>query len=505
MQPALTEPAPEPVLRAERMHKRYGGVHALRGASFAVYPGEVHALVGENGSGKSTLLKILSGQVQPDGGVMVFGGERVTFRNAIEALRRGIATVTQETTLAPDLSIAENVFLGHRMARRGGLIDWRGTRRLARDALARLAVDLDPATPVRRLRPDQQQLVEIARALSIDARVLILDEPTSSLTDDEVEALFAIVRRLGDEGVATIFVSHRLNEIYAVAERITVLRDGHTVGAGTAAELDRARLIELMIGRALEDAAVHEPQLDAGGDAVLRVRGLSLPGVLDDVSFDVAPGEIVGLAGLVGAGRSELLEALFGVRRATGSVAVAGRSVSYRSPRRAIRDGVAFVPADRKLQGLVLDMTVRENVMMAATSRVARLRRPSARRELAHVTSTIERLRIRAHSPRAVVSTLSGGNQQKVVLGKWLLTRPKVLMLDEPTRGVDVGAKAEIYRLLFDAAESGIGILVSSSENPELLTLCDRILVMFRGRVAATLTRERATEARIAHYAGGHQ
>jgi ABC-type sugar transport system ATPase subunit len=504
MHAVTTEPALAPILRAERMHKRYGGVHALRGATLEIYPGEVHALVGENGSGKSTLLKILSGQVQADEGTITFAGRPVSFRSASDALRAGIATVTQETTLAPDLSIAENVFLGHRMAKRLGLVDWRRTRRLAREALARLSLDLDPATPVRRLRPDQQQLVEIARALSIDARVLILDEPTSSLTDDEVEALFAIVQRLGAEGVATIFVSHRLDEIYAVAERATVLRDGHTVGTGTTAELDRPRLIELMVGRALEDVSA-QAQAEASGDAVLRVRNLSVPGVLDDVSLDVAPGEIVGLAGLVGAGRSELLEAIFGLRRATGTVAIAGRETVVRNPRRSIRDGLGFVPADRKLQGLVLDMSVRENLMMASTARLARLRRPSAARELGAVLSTIDRLRIRAHSPRAIVSTLSGGNQQKVVLGKWLLTNPKVLMLDEPTRGVDVGAKAEIYRLLFEAAGRGIGVLVSSSENPELLTLCDRILVMFRGRVTAALTRETATEATIAHYAGGHR
>jgi ABC-type sugar transport system ATPase subunit len=493
------------VLHADGMHKRYGGVHALRGASLTIYPGEVHALVGENGSGKSTLLKILSGQTQADHGRITFAGEPASFRNAIDAMRRGIATVTQETTLAPDLSIAENVFLGHRMAKRGGFVDWRRTRARAREALARLSLDLDPATPARRLRPDQAQMVEIARALSIDARVLILDEPTSSLTDDEVEALFDIVRRLGQDGVATIFVSHRINEIFAVADRVTVLRDGRTVGGGTVDELDRAQLIHLMVGRALEDAAAHEQPPGAEAASVLRVRGLCLAGYLDDVDLDVAPGEIVGLAGLVGAGRSELLESLFGLRRATGDVHVGNEAVSYRNPRQAIRDGVAFVPADRKLQGLVLDMSVRENLMMASTSRVMRLRPPSATRELAAVDRVVTNLQIRAHSPRSAVSTLSGGNQQKVVLGKWLTAEPRVLMLDEPTRGVDVGAKAEIYRLLFDAARDGIGILVSSSENPELLTLCDRILVMFRGRVAATLTRDNATEAMIAHYAGGNQ
>ena len=493
----------EPILRADGLHKRYGGVHALRGADLAVLAGEVHTLVGENGSGKSTLLKILSGQVQPDAGRILVSGRQAAFRRPSEALRRGVATVTQETTLAPDLSIAENIFLGHRMRRRAGLIDWGATRRLAVAALGRLDLDLDPGAPVRRLRPDQQQLVEIARALSLDARVLILDEPTSSLTDDEVQALFRLVRRLRDEGVATIFVSHRLGEVFALADRITVLRDGRSVGGGLAAELDRAEVIHLMVGRALEASDLPQGR-PAGRPAVLRVRGLSLRDVFAGVDLEVAPGEVVGLAGLVGAGRSELLESIFGLRRATGTVEVGGRAVAYRSPRLAIRDGVAFLPADRKLQGLVLGMSVRENLLMASTSGLLRLRHPSAARELAVVGRTVAELAIRAHSPRSHVSTLSGGNQQKVVLGKWLATGPRVLMLDEPTRGVDVGAKAEIYRLLAQAAARGIGILVSSSETPELRSLCDRVLVLFRGRVAASLEREEATEARIAHFAGGH-
>jgi ABC-type sugar transport system ATPase subunit len=493
----------EPILRAEGVHKRYGGVHALRGASLVVYPGEVHALIGENGSGKSTLLRILSGQLQSDAGEILVGGEPASFRRASDALRRGIVAVTQETTLAPDLSIAENVFLGRRMVRRFGLIDWRATRRRAERALARLELDLDPATIVRRLRPDQQQLVEIARALSIDARVLILDEPTSSLTDDEVEALFAVVRRLRADGVATIFVSHRLNEVFAIADRLTILRDGHTVGAGEAASFDRARVIHLMVGRALEELEPVEGDA-AESRPLLRVRGLSLAGAFADVSLDVVPGEIVGIAGLVGAGRSELLESLFGLRRAEGEIELDGRRVAYATPRDAIRDGVAFVPADRKRQGLVLTMSVRANLMMASTSRALRLRPPSGARELGSVATLIRDLDIRAPSADAAVATLSGGNQQKVVLGKWLATGPKLLMLDEPTRGVDVGAKAEIYRLLADAAHRGIAVLVSSSETPELQTLCDRILVMFRGKIVTSLGREEATEARIAHFAGGH-
>jgi ABC-type sugar transport system ATPase subunit len=494
----------DPFLQATALHKRYGGVHALRGARIAVHPGEVHALVGENGSGKSTLLGILSGQIRADSGEVLLAGRPAAFRNPTDALRSGIATVTQETTLAPDLSITENVFLGRRMVRRGPFVDWRATRRRASDALRRLGLDVDPSLPVRRLRPDQQQLVEIARALSIDARVLVLDEPTSSLTDDEVASLFALVRTLRDEGVAIIFVSHRLQEVFELADRITVLRDGQTVGEAPAPELDRRELIHLMVGRALEEIEPPAAQ-ERGGRPALRIRGLMLPRSVSDVDLDVEPGEIVGLAGLVGAGRSELLETVFGLNRpSAGTVEVNGSQASFRSPRQAIRGGVAFVPADRKVQGLVHEMSVRENLVMASTARLARLRRPVARRELRVVHESFEGMRIRATSSRVPVATLSGGNQQKVVLAKWLATSPRVLMLDEPTRGVDVGAKAEIYQLLFDAAEGGLGILVSSSENPELLTLSDRILVMFRGRIAAELSREDATEARIAHFAGGH-
>jgi len=483
--------AAAPVLRAEGVHKRFGGVHALRGADLVVLPGEIHALVGENGSGKSTLLKVVGGQLLPDDGRLdIAEGNR-------------IATVSQETSLVPDLSIAENILLG-RQVRRRGVIDWRATRRLAARRLERLGLDLDVAQPVRRLRPDQAQMVEIARALSADARILILDEPTSSLTDDEVASLFASVRRVREDGVATIFVSHRLHEVFALCETVTTLRDGRTVGSGPVDETTPDDLVELMVGRLLDRPSAAAARRETSAEPVLRARGLGLPGAFDGVDLDVGPGEIVGLAGLVGAGRTELLESLFGLHRLQGRIELAGAPVVHRSPADAIRDGVALVPADRKRDGLVLGRSVRENLLMAAQSRLRRLRVPSAARERVVVGGVIERLRIRAHSQGSAVTTLSGGNQQKVLLGKWLQTGPKLLMLDEPTRGVDVGAKGEIYKLLLDARRHGIGILVSSSEAPELLTLCDRIVVMFRGRVCANLTRDEATESEIARFAGGH-
>jgi ABC-type sugar transport system ATPase subunit len=357
---------------------------------------------------------------------------------------------------------------------------------------------------VGRLRPDLQQLVEIARALSTDARVLILDEPTSSLADDEVESLFAAVRSLKGGGVATVFVSHRLGEIFELVDRVTILRDGTVVGEGPIGDFDEPRLVHLMVGRELEelepDHRRHEVE-----DAVLRVRDLGVPGRFEGVSFDVGPGEVVGLAGLVGAGRSDLLGALFGLEpETTGRVEIDGSPVSPRGPRQAMRAKIGFVPADRKHLGLVLDMSVLENVSIARTARRFRLARPSGAGEQAAVDQAVRDFRIVASSTAEPVSQLSGGNQQKVVLAKWFGTEPRVLVLDEPTRGVDVGAKAEIYRLLEAAKARGLAILLSSSETPELQLLCDRILVMFRGRVVARLTSDEADEARIARFAMGH-
>jgi ABC-type sugar transport system ATPase subunit len=491
------------VLEAHDVHKRYGGVHALRGVDFELHRGEIHGLVGENGSGKSTLLRILAGQVAPDSGRIALDGEEVRFADAARAMAAGIATVTQETTLVPDLSVAENIFLGPRKARSWRGIDWRRVRSAAREILDRLDLRVDPELPVSRLRPDHQQMVEIARALSMDARVVILDEPTSSLPDDQVASLFAAVRRLREHGVAIAFVSHRINEVFDLVDRVTILRDGRLVESGPIGGYDRGRLIHLMIGRELEELT-----LEGGGqqaaDPVLRVNGFCVPERVHDVDLEVERGEIVGLAGLVGAGRSELLDGLFGMEpTATGTMEIDGHATRPRSALAAMRRGLGYVPADRKRLGLVLNMSVRENLLMAQTAHLARLRRPS-RGEQRTVSDVLERFRIVTDSPASPVGRLSGGNQQKVVLAKWLATQPKVLLLDEPTRGVDVGAKADIYKLLDAIKETGVGILVSSSETPELRLLCDRIVVMYRGRIAASLSREEATEARIAHYAMGH-
>ncbi|MDF2751763.1 MAG: putative transporter ATP-binding protein [Gaiellaceae bacterium] len=492
-----------PVLRAEGLRKRFGGVQALAGATLELRAGEVHGLCGENGSGKSTLLRIVSAQIAADDGRLLLDGRPAAFRDPAEALAAGIATVTQETTLVPELSVAENIFLGPRKPRTWRGIDWRDTRHGAAELLARLNCDIDLGTPAGRLRPDLQQLVEIARALSTDARVLILDEPTSSLADDEVDSLFAAVRALKESGVATVFVSHRLNEVFSLADRVTVLRDGSVVGSGPIGDFDQRSLIHLMIGRELEELELDHRLQDVE-DAALRVRGLSVPGRVHGVSLNVRAGEVVGLAGLVGAGRSDLFDALFGLAESSGEVEVAGRPFRPSDPHEAMKAGLAYVPADRKRLGLVLDMSVRENLVMAKTSRLRRYRRPRRAREQAVVDAATRNFRIVAASSGHPVSRLSGGNQQKVVLAKWLETEPQVLLLDEPTRGVDVGAKAEIYTLLDQAKQGGLALLVSSSETSELQLLCDRILVMYRGRIVARLSREEADDATIARFAMGH-
>lgn len=491
------------------LHKRYGGVHALRGASLRIgRPGTVHGLIGANGSGKSTLLGILSGQVRPDAGTIEIDGLPVTFPNPLSALRRGIVMVAQETALAPDLSIAENVFLGRRHVRRRVRgIDWGRTNARAAEVLAQLGVDEDPSTPVRRLRPDRQQMVEIARAISLDARVLILDEPTSSLNDHEVEALFAVVQRLRARGVSIIFVSHRMPELLRLSDELTVLRDGRAVASGPIQDFDTHQIVDAMVGRAgawRERPRPVRTHVAADAPPALRLRGLSLPGAFEHIDLDVEAGEVVGLAGTVGAGRSDLLEVVFGARRgASGTIELEGAPFRPRNPRDAIGRGLGYLPPDRKQQGLVLGRSVAENLTVVATRRRNRLAAPGGAAERAAVGDAVSTMGIVAASPDVPVATLSGGNQQKVALGRWIAGGARVLLLNEPTRGVDVAAKAEIHRLLRAAAADGAAILVSSSEPPELLELCDRIVVLGRGRVVASLNADEATEEAIAHHAGG--
>jgi ABC-type sugar transport system ATPase subunit len=503
----VTQAAAAPLLAVRDIHKWYGGVHALRGAAFSLpVQAGVTSLLGENGSGKSTLLGVLSGQIRPDLGTVEFEGQPVDLRSPIDALRHGIAMVSQEIAVAGSLSVAENILLGRRMPKRSGGISWPAARRAARDVLEQLELDYDPSWPVGSLRPDQQQLVEICRALSQNARVLILDEPTSSLSDDEVSGLFAAIRRLREASVSVIFVSHRIPEVLQISDELTILRDGETAVSGPIGQFDSRSIVAAMVGRA-KTVEQHSPDMARSpiGPPALQTENLSADSAFQDVSLHVCPGEIVGLAGLVGSGRSELLATLFGSRTPTdGAVMVNGAPYRPESPAIAIDRGIGFLPPDRKLQGLVLRRPIADNLMMAATHNAPRVLPPRRRSESSAVRRLMQRLRIRAASHRADVGTLSGGNQQKVALGKWLACDIGIALLDEPSRGVDVVAKAEIHNQLRDAAKQGMAILVSSSEHTELLALCHRIVVMRRGRVVAEAPRQQFTEADIAHLAGGH-
>ena len=495
---------PGPALALRGVSKSFGAVAALRGVNLDLYGGEAHGLVGENGAGKSTLVKILAGVHAADEGSMLLDGEPVTFAGPADARAAGVAVIYQEPTLFPDLSVAENIFMG-RQPLRGTLdrrIDATTMRRLATELFARLGVRLDPDRPARGLSIADQQLVEIAKALSLRARVLVMDEPTAALSGVEVERLFSVARSLRDGGTAVLFISHRFDEVFSLCQRITVMRDGAWVSTDPIHEVTVEKVVRRMVGR--EVSSLYPKVESAAGDVLLDVRGLSSRGVFNDVSFSVRGGEIVALAGLVGAGRSEVIRAVFGVDRYDrGEVLVGGRRLRPASPAAAIEAGMALVPEDRRQQGLVMELSVERNTTLARRWRLARaglLSRAAERREAGTWT---QRLQVRSGRLSDPVSTLSGGNQQKVVLAKWLSTRPRVLIVDEPTRGIDVGTKAEVHRLLSQLAGEGVAVLMVSSELPEVLGMADRVLVMHEGRLVDDIARDRATEETVMFAATG--
>ena len=501
----MTTVAAAPVLSVRGIGKSFPGVRALRGVDLDVHAGTVHALLGENGAGKSTLCNILSGALTEYDGSIELAGIPVRPRSPREAHRLGIGMIHQELTLVPELPIADNILLGSEPRTRAGTLDKRRMRARARELLTEIGLDLDPRQPVRACRIAEQQLIELAKALSVDVRVLIMDEPTSALADAEVHRLFGVIRALTARGVAVVYISHRLEELERIADTVTVLRDGAAVGTRPMAEASRAELIAMMVGRPLGEMYPADRTVDADAPTRLRVSGLTVAadpaagrGALHGVDLTVRAGEIVGLAGLMGAGRTEVVEAVYGAYGSVrGDVVLDGRPYRPRSPRRAIRRGLALVAEDRKTQSLVLDNTVRFNASLAALRRFRRYGRVHRGAERRAVREQTEALRVRAPGGETVVGTLSGGNQQKVVLAKCLLTRPSVLLLDEPTRGIDVGAKAEIYAICRRLAADGTAILLVSSELPELLALCDRIVVLCEGRVTAVLPREDATQESI--------
>ncbi|MDI5963804.1 sugar ABC transporter ATP-binding protein [Streptantibioticus silvisoli] len=500
----MTQAAPEtpPVLALEGVSKSFGAVHALRGVSLRLHAGEAHALAGENGAGKSTLIKTLAGVHRPDTGVVLLDGEPVEFHGPADARDAGVAVIYQEPTLFPDLSVAENIFVGRQPRRSFGRVDHRAVRQAAADLFRRLGVALEPDQPARGLSIADQQLVEIAKALSFDARVLVMDEPTAALTGSEVARLFGVVRALREQGAAVLFISHRLDEVFALCQRVTTLRDGALIASEPVDGLTEDDLVRRMVGRDLDELY---PKQDAKiGGVALSVRRLTREGVFTDVSFDVRHGEIVGLAGLVGAGRSEVARAVFGVDRWDGGeVEVDGRPLPPGAPSLAMAAGLALVPEDRRAEGLVMDMSIERNINLtgfASTSRAGVMRRGAER---SRAVDWAVRLQVKYARLADAVSTLSGGNQQKVVLAKWLATDPGVLIVDEPTRGIDVGTKAEVHRLLSQLAADGVAVLMISSDLPEVLAMADRVLVMHEGRLAADLTRAEATEESVMAAATG--
>ena len=501
-----------PHLEVRTLTKEFPGVRALDAVSFAVERGEIHALCGENGAGKSTLIKVMSG-VYPAGsyeGAVWLDGEEQRFQGIRDAEAAGIAVIHQELALVPEMSVGENIFLGHEL-QRYGVIDWDALYARAEDLLHTLGLTMSPRTPVAHLGVGQQQLVEIAKALSRNAGLLILDEPTAALSDEEIDTLTEILHGLKARGVTCIYITHKLDEVYALADRVTVLRDGKYVGTRSVDEVDKHALIAMMVGRELTELfpkEVHEP-----GEVLLAVDGLTLwdpnnPArrVVDGVSFTVRAGEILGIAGLMGAGRTELLMGIFGAwpGRRAGTISVAGRAVTIRQPSDAIGHGLGLVSEDRKRYGLVLEASVVKNMSLASLADVAQRGLVDALGERQRTHAMAHDLDLRVASMEHEARTLSGGNQQKLVLGKWLLTHPRVLFLDEPTRGIDVGAKYEIYQWMNRLAAQGVAVVMVSSELPEILGLSDRILVLHEGRPAATFLRDEATQEAVMLAATGH-
>ncbi|MBU0641513.1 MAG: sugar ABC transporter ATP-binding protein [Planctomycetes bacterium] len=506
----MPESPPAPLLAMRRIRKAFSGVEVLRGVDFTLQAGEVHALVGENGAGKSTLIKVLAGVHRDQSGQILLDGRPVRFSGPRDAENRGIAVIHQELSLVPYLSVAENIFLGREPHNRLGWLDRARMRRAAEQVLReQLGVELDVSQHVAHLPISLQQMVEIAKALSRAARILIMDEPTSALTEADTAHLFVVIRQLRERGVGIVYISHKMDEIYELADQITVLRDGEGVGTARAVELPREQLVQWMVGRQIDQFLTKHHT--APGGELLRVEGLWLREaggqrwLVQDANLRLRAGEILGLAGLVGSGNSELLGAIFGRygRLARGAIHVSGQAITHPAPRKALDSGVALLTNDRKTTGLVLPMSVLHNLTLATLERCRRGGVLNAAVERQHGEPFIRRMSLRAPSLGAEVTTLSGGNQQKVVFARWLMTEPRVLLLDEPTRGIDVSAKADIYALLNELTAAGMAIMLITSELPELLALSDRIMVMHRGQIVTELTAAEATQERIMHAAMG--
>ena len=492
----------QPLLVLERATKSFGPVRALLDAEITLFPGEAHALVGENGAGKSTLVKILAGVHQPDSGTLRIDGEPTVFTGPADAREAGVSIIYQEPTLFPDLTVAENIYIGRQPLRAGRRIDRAEMNKATAALFARLGVRLDPERQARGLSVADQQIVEIAKALSLNARVLVMDEPTAALTTVEVQRLFEVMRTLRQHGAAVLFISHRLEEVFASCQRVTIMRDGQFVRSAPIDEVSVDEIIRSMVGREL--SALFPKTETEPGEVVLAVDGLGRDKVLRDISFTVRRGEIVALAGLVGAGRSEVARAIFGIdKRTSGSVRINGKELPNGKPLAAMAAGIALVPEDRRQQGLVMELGIDRNLALASLARLRRFGLIRRRDERGLTKEWAQRLQVKFGRLTNAVATLSGGNQQKVVLGKWLARDPSLLIIDEPTRGIDVGTKSEVHRILDDLVGKGMAVLMISSELPEVLGMADRVLVMHEGRIAAEFDRAGATEDAIMRAATG--
>lgn len=492
----------EPILRMQNIHKYFPGVHALRGVSFDVIPGEVHALVGENGAGKSTLIKILSGIYHQDEGQIIWRNEPAQFNSPFEAWKTGISTIHQELMVVPQLSVAENIFLGKIPRNRGGLIDQKAMFQQAEALLNHLEIDLDSHELVGNLTIAMQQMVEIAKALSFNASLILMDEPTSTLSRHEIDILFDRILRIRDEGRSVVFISHKLDEVFQLADRVTVLRDGSSVGTELIETLEENKLVHMMVDRDIRVGTLRA-QCDPG-KKLMEVHHITIDGLFYDVSFDLHEGEIVGLAGLVGSGRTDVVSSLFGMEKIEkGEVLLDGKVVNLHRPNDAISHHLGFVPENRKEQGLLMRMSVMENMVLPNTKKNTRHGLINFSKEIQVTDEYINKLSIQTPSKWQKIGNLSGGNQQKVILARWLSISPRILIVDEPTRGIDIGARSEIHKLLRDFAESGVGIIMISSEMEEVLSISDRIIVMRDGRIAAQLDSKYADQETVVSYAIG--
>jgi ribose transport system ATP-binding protein len=495
----------ETVLEMKQIKKSFSGVHALDGIDFSVRKGEVHALLGENGAGKSTLIKILGGIYHPDEGEIFIHGNRVAIDKVTQAQHLGIGIIHQEIVLVPHLSVAKNIYLGREPVTRFGVVDDNKMINEAQKMIKKLGLDIDVTHPIAELTIAQQQMVEIVKAISFNTEILVMDEPTSSLSDEEVDKLFETISTLKSYGVSIIYISHRMEELFRISDRITVIRDGLYVGTRDTISTNSKELVSMMVGRTLESFYTRDYNDIEHAPVVLEVKKLTSKAVFKDVSFSVRKGEVLGFAGLVGAGRSEIMMSIFGCEphRSSGTVLLNGREVNFTNSLQAIQNGIGFVPEDRKKQGLVLCNSVGYNITLASLRFIMQGIAISKKKRQATIDSYIDQLRIKTASPEAEVLSLSGGNQQKVVIAKWLATKPDLLILDEPTRGVDVGAKFEIYTIINKLAAEGIAIIFISSELPEIINMCDSVCVVRGGRLVKQIPKEKLSQEYIMHFAAG--